>query len=67
MMFFFYFNCRINKVPLISYFNIITPFPVPPKREALLSAPSPVGEGWVGGIKTKIDNFIPDSLKSLKY
>ena len=27
-----------------------TPFPVPPKREALLCAPSPLGEGWEGGI-----------------
>jgi hypothetical protein len=40
---------------IIKYIHVfkITPFPVQPKREALLSAPSPVGEGWEGGINSK--------------
>jgi hypothetical protein len=29
-------------------FNI-TPFPVSPKGEKLLTSPSPLGEGWDGG------------------
>ena len=36
----------------------MTPFPVSPKGESFFSTPSPVGEGWDGGINGKIDNFI---------
>jgi len=33
----------------VSKINLVTPFPVSPMGEMIISSPSPVGEGWDGG------------------
>ena len=49
---------------IIKYFNFILNNPLsrfPQGGKALLSAPSPVGEGWEGGIKNKTLLLIADN------